>query len=300
MKKVAVITPVYNRAYIIEVLFRSLTRQTNCNFTWYVVNDGSSDNIREVIGTFIKDNKIEIRFFEKSNGGKHTALNYVIPEIDEDYAIIVDSDDYLVDNAVDVIIQKMSSLDSTKISGISFLRMHPDGKVIGNKYTNDGTIGNFISDKMNKNDLLDKAEVFFTSWLKKFKFPEFPNEKFLFEDCVWIKMGLESDMLLCNTPIYICDYLEDGLTVNARKQKFSSPNGMIYRAILWMNNKISLKNNVRGLVLYQIYKYYCLEHNIKQITFLKQGDDVRCLCYVLYPFTSVFARYLLRKWEKEL
>lgn len=39
--KVTVFTPTYNRAYILENLYRSLQRQTNTCFEWLIVDDGS-------------------------------------------------------------------------------------------------------------------------------------------------------------------------------------------------------------------------------------------------------------------
>ena len=45
--KITVFTPTYNRAYIIETLYRSLQRQTYKDFEWVVVDDGSADNTQE-------------------------------------------------------------------------------------------------------------------------------------------------------------------------------------------------------------------------------------------------------------
>ena len=42
--KITVFTPTYNRAYIIENLYRSLQRQTFRDFEWLIVDDGSTDN----------------------------------------------------------------------------------------------------------------------------------------------------------------------------------------------------------------------------------------------------------------
>ena len=39
--KITVFTPTYNRAYILENLYRSLQRQSFTDFEWLVVDDGS-------------------------------------------------------------------------------------------------------------------------------------------------------------------------------------------------------------------------------------------------------------------
>ena len=48
-EKITVFTPTYNRAYILENLYRSLQRQTCTDFEWLVVDDGSSDNTQALI-----------------------------------------------------------------------------------------------------------------------------------------------------------------------------------------------------------------------------------------------------------
>ena len=64
--KVTVFTPTYNRAYIIENLYRSLQRQTCRDFEWLIVDDGSSDNTEEVIkGWQQEENDFPIRYYKK-------------------------------------------------------------------------------------------------------------------------------------------------------------------------------------------------------------------------------------------
>ena len=53
--RITVFTPTYNRAYIIENLYRSLQRQTFRDFEWLIVDDGSSDNTEEVISAWQKE-----------------------------------------------------------------------------------------------------------------------------------------------------------------------------------------------------------------------------------------------------
>ena len=46
---ITIFTPAYNRAYTIHKCYESLKRQTSKNFKWLVVDDGSTDNTRELI-----------------------------------------------------------------------------------------------------------------------------------------------------------------------------------------------------------------------------------------------------------
>ncbi len=73
--EITVFTPTYNRAYILGKLYESLVSQTNKNFIWLIVDDGSEDDTKELVDEFISENKIEIRYLYQQNRGKHVAHN---------------------------------------------------------------------------------------------------------------------------------------------------------------------------------------------------------------------------------
>lgn len=102
---ITIFTPTYNRAELLPRLHKSLQEQTNKNFEWIVVDDGSTDNTKEVIENIIlqQENDFPIRYFYKENGGKHTAINRGVREANGDLFFIVDSDDILTFNSVELI-----------------------------------------------------------------------------------------------------------------------------------------------------------------------------------------------------
>lgn len=79
-------------------------------------------------------------------------------------------------------------------------------------FPKDEYISNYVETRINGNIGGDKAEVFYTSILREFPFQEYPGERFMPEDAVWIVMSQKYDMVHINKGIYICDYLEGGLT----------------------------------------------------------------------------------------
>ena len=129
---VTVLTPTYNRADKLGILYNSLMSQTDKNFKWLIVDDGSEDNTSEIVSEFIKNADFEIEYIKKENGGKHTALNVGIGKITTDLTFIVDSDDYLTDDAIQSICTEHERFkDNDRICGYSFLRQSPDGKING-------------------------------------------------------------------------------------------------------------------------------------------------------------------------
>lgn len=76
MATLTVFTPTYNRAYVLKQCYDSLCRQTCKDFVWLIVDDGSSDNTKEIVEKWMaKDNGFEIRYVYKQNGGMHTGHN---------------------------------------------------------------------------------------------------------------------------------------------------------------------------------------------------------------------------------
>lgn len=163
---VTILTPTYNRGYCLDKLYLSLTSQTNKNFEWLVIDDGSTDDTEAVISDFILENKINIRYYKKNNGGKHTALNYGINMIESKLIFIVDSDDWLINTAIDVINEYYVKYSSKKICGFSFLRAFPDGKINVSFGRNDDYVASYNKVRIYENRIGDMAEVYFTEILK--------------------------------------------------------------------------------------------------------------------------------------
>ena len=263
MSFITILTPAYNRAYVLPKLYLSLTEQTDHDFEWLVVDDGSQDDTEALVKGYIAENKIRIRYIKKKNGGKHDALNVGIEQITSKWTMIVDSDDRLTSNAISEIRRYANRIfqyqPKRKIAGISFLRAYPDGKTNGKNPEQNEVISDFIETRINRKDeLADKAEVYLTEVLKEFPFPVYENEKFLQENIVWISIALKYDMVFLNEAIYIGDYLEDGLTKNVMKNKLNNPIGMYQNAAMLMNRRFTSINQFKGALLFNIY--YKLAH----------------------------------------
>lgn len=252
---ITVLTPTFNREKKLQVLWNSLQRQTAKDFEWLVVDDGSTDNTENLIKQLQEKSNFPVRYISKNNGGKHTALNVGIQTIGSELTFIVDSDDYLTDDAVESILKIHRKYESqNNICGYAFLRAFPNGKINGKKFDIDEKIGSYIDVRINGNDTgADKAEVFKTQCLKEFPFPEYSNEKFLGEDIVWIRMARKYEMVHINKAIYVGNYLEDGLTNNRRKHNIASPIGCMHRAEEFMESDLNFKYRIKGGLQYIIY-----------------------------------------------
>ncbi len=88
----SIIIPTYNRAYLIDKTIQSIIDQEYKNFEVIVVDDGGSDNTKEVIEKF---NDARIKYYWKENGERGMARNYGVTKANGNYINFVDSDDLL-------------------------------------------------------------------------------------------------------------------------------------------------------------------------------------------------------------
>lgn len=224
-----VFTPTYNRAYIIENLYHSLQRQTFRDFEWVVVDDGSSDNTAELFTRILADkNSFPIQYIRVENGGKHRAINRGLQIANGTLFCIVDSDDFLVDNALEQIdyVERTIPEDCKKeFAGVCGLKVFPNGTIIGTTFSADFLDITYLERNAYKIDG-DKAEVFYTELLKKYPFPEFEGENFITECVVWNKIAADGfKYRFFNQPIMICEYRDDGLTSQGNAIFLKNPKG---------------------------------------------------------------------------
>ncbi|MDR1052785.1 MAG: glycosyltransferase family 2 protein, partial [Planctomycetaceae bacterium] len=235
---ITILTPTYNRAYIIGKAYESLLRQTDLDFEWIIIDDGSSDDTKELVKGWAENNHgFPITYRYKENEGKPSALNVGFPLAKGELAIILDSDDYLSDDAVETIKYEWDQLSGiqNEIAGMVFLRGSPNtGKPMCNLFPQDHYRTNSINLRHKDHIKGEKIEVYRTEVWREFPFPVFENEKLCIEAVVTIRIATKYDVVFINKIIYWGDYLSDGYTA-ARKNKPIKEN--LLGDILWYNEE---------------------------------------------------------------
>lgn len=255
MNLITIVTPTYNRARTLPILYNSLCRQSSKNFNWLIIDDGSTDNTEQLIKTFGSP-YFEIKYVKKGNGGKHTALNYAFGIVDTELTFIVDSDDWLTEDAISTIENDWYGRKSLDVCGISYLRGHNEADVIGDMFPKDNDVNNCITLRFNQHIGGDKAEVWRTDLLKQYRFPVFDGEKFFGESFVWVKVSEKHDMIFRNKILYITEYLEGGLSKSGRAMRIQCPNGGMTNAELMMSDRFALVQRIKGALLYIAYAWF--------------------------------------------
>ena len=219
---ITIMTPTYNRAYILKEAYNSLRKQTSFDFEWIIVDDGSTDETEEIVRVWMEEEKnFSIVYEKQKNGGKHRAVNKGVSLAKYDYFLILDSDDRLTDNAVTLIhkwIAEIADLDG--FAGVAGLKGNINTAIEEaqqKKYIDATNL-----ERQKYNIFVEQAEVYKTEILKKYPFPEFDGENFIRESSVWDRIAKDGWKLRWYSEIiYLWDYIEDGLTKNTSLQTYA-------------------------------------------------------------------------------
>ena len=228
MATLTVFTPTYNRAYILQRCYESLVRQTSKDFIWLIIDDGSTDNTKSLVDQWIKEkNEFEIRYVYKENGGMHTGHNKAYELIDTKLNVCIDSDDFMPNNAVELIIDFWSKYGSDRYSGIVSLDNDDKGNIIGTKLPDKKSIK--LCDFYDMGGKGDKNLIYRTDIMRKYPpYPEFQGEKFVPLDYKYLLADQEYDLLILNEPTCTVEYMEDGSSKNMFRQYYKNPRGFSF------------------------------------------------------------------------
>ena len=248
MPILTVFTPAYNRAHTLHLCYESLLRQTSTDFTWLIIDDGSTDNTKELVHGWIDLNKISIRYYYKENGGMHTAHNSAYRLIDTELNVCIDSDDYLADDAVENILLKWKTEGSSSYAGIIALDAKFDGSLIGTELAGaTTTLTNFYM----QGGRGDKKLIYRTDIMQALpEYPTFDGEKYVGLAYKYHLADLKYKLLILNKVVCLVDYQTDGSSMNMYSQYFKNPRGFAFIRKQAMVNHPSLKRRFIEAVHY--------------------------------------------------
>ena len=285
-----VFTPAYNRAHTIGRTYESLCRQTCNNFEWLVIDDGSSDNTRQLVEGWIAENKIPIRYIYQENQGMHGAHNTAYKNIDTELNTCIDSDDWMPDDAVEKIISFWKKFGSDRVAGIIGLDATADGQILGDRFPDslkEITLRGFHEDLKGSGD---KKLVYRTDVIRNTpEYPLFEGERYVGLIYKYHMVDEKYPLLVSNDVYVIVDYQDDGSSRGMWRQYWNNPKGFAFlrkydmiQTHLW---KRKLEDNI-----------HYVSHSIRSRNwhFLQESP---LKWYTLVSFVPGFLLYLFNRYQ---
>jgi len=215
-KLITVVTATFNRAHLLVDLYDSLCRQTHLLFDWIVVDDGSTDGTSDMVKQWIrKQPPFHIQLIQKENGGKNRAINDAVKIVSTRYTMIVDSDDYLTDDAIAFLTDAAQEVEeSEEIAGVAGLRGHDLSTPLDNpSFPKDTFVVASNLERKQYQLEQDACEVYKTAVLASHPFQVWSTETFVPEQVVWNQLALEGYRLRWyNRITVIVRYQASGMT----------------------------------------------------------------------------------------
>lgn len=240
MKKLTVFTLAYNRAKTLERAYKSLELQTSKDFIWLIIDDGSTDNTMQLVEQLSKNSSFPIEYHRKENGGRHTAVNYSYQYLKTEYVVTLDSDDELVPDAVEKMLLTWSEIPKDEYDRfwcVTGREMYAhNGEMVGKPFPENI---NMLRGKKQRRQILkypgEKHCCRRVDIHIQYKFPEYPDTKFITENVVWGKINRRYDQY-CVNDVYGKYYVNtEGSLMTDNPHQKSKHRSAFYRDVEYIN-----------------------------------------------------------------
>ena len=211
---ITVFTPTYNRANLLGRLYESLKTQRYPELEWLIVDDGSTDDTKQVVSAFMQENVLNIRYIFKENGGKHTAMNVGIREAKHAYFLCIDSDDLLMPGALEILPEV---LQDNPAGIIAYKENMATGQRIGDPFP-EGLPEATLIELINIHKCSgDRTLVYRTELLQAHCIPEPPEQRFFPETWLYDRIDEAHTCKLLPRELCSCEYQEGGYSHGFRQ-----------------------------------------------------------------------------------
>ncbi|MGG0459577.1 glycosyltransferase family 2 protein [Bacillus mycoides] len=283
-----VFTPAFNRAYTLHLCYESLKRQTCKDFVWLIIDDGSTDNTRELVERWVSEGSITIIYHYQENQGMHGAHNTAYMLIDTELNVCIDSDDYMADDAVEKIINFWNENGNYNYAGIIGLDANFNGDIIGTKMPED-VKESTLSWLYAKRKMRGDKKLVYRSELTRNTppYPIFLGENYCPLSYKYILIDQEYPLLIMNEVLCFVEYLDDGSSMNIIKQYKKNPRGFSFFRKVAMKYALSLKEKFREAI-----HYVSSNIMIRNYKFLNESP-CKWITIMAIPFGTMLYLYIL-------
>ena len=253
--RLVILTLTYNRPENLRQLFDTLKKQSNKDFVWMIVDDGSPQDLKPLILEITNEADFLIEYYRKENGGKASATNYAFDRLeDNDFVVIIDDDEFLYSDAVDKIKSYAKKYQNTDVGVLNFTRDDLNGKPLSHPVIEDDFVMS-LQEHRRKKYHSDGYMGYFMNKLGKSRFPIFDGEKYVGPSVMIMLVSERYKLLWCRTSLGYTDYLEGGLTKKGRLLRLRNPRGMAFRCLQMLSKGSGVKEKFGFSIQYFAYLF---------------------------------------------
>jgi glycosyltransferase involved in cell wall biosynthesis len=272
----SILTPTFNRAQLLTRLYQSLLHSECLDFEWIVIDDGSTDDTERAVQDFISSGNMNIRYFKKLNGGKHTALNIGFLASQGELILILDSDDTIPPSSLNFAQRHWERIKVDKsCAGIIGLCSDMNTQeIIGDAFSCDGNYSTITKNNFYFNLKGDKCDFIRTAYIKNLKFPVIEGQKFIPESIVTYELDRNYRYYCVNQSLKLVEYQTEGITNNFLTLTLKNADGYFLRfkhlADTDFLQQMSLKGKLVILSNYFRYLFHSKNNLATEVSSLKK------------------------------
>ena len=290
--RITVFTPTFNRAHTLPRAYESLRKQKDKRFIWLIVDDGSTDDTKQLVNQWMKENdNFQIKYIYKENGGMHTAHNVAYENIETELNVCIDSDDCLAENAIDLILDFWDKSNHKNYAGIIGLDSDFDGNIIGSDLGNitETTLSGFYANGGKG----DKKLVYRTDIINEYPpYPVFDGEKYVGLNYKYILIDQDYKLLVLNKVLCNVEYQSNGSSNSMWRQYLNNPRGFAFL------RKFYMKYNTSNLRNYIDSTHYVSSSILSRNCYFIRESPKKILTVLSIPFGIILFLITLKKGRK--
>lgn len=269
--KLAILTATFNHPTNLQELYATLKQQLDKNFTWFIVDDGSKPETCDIVQDMIKEATINIRYEFQNNGGKSSAVNRGLDLVREfDFVVIIDDDEHLYPDATQTVKKYYEEYKNKPCTVINFMRADRDGKPLCNAKA----IGDRLLSMQQHKALKmheDGYAAYYVNKLRNIRFPIFMGEKYIGPSVLMMLASANDAVLWSEATLGTTEYLDNGITQSGRRLRLRNPKGMIFHAMLMLNDESDLRVKLGYSIHAYAYKHYA---GLNKVELKTEGLDM--------------------------